>query len=152
MTPDHLHAPIAIAAMKRGKHVITHKPIANRIKEGKLTIDTARKTGVKAHLLAWSRRPEYELIKQWIDDGVIGTLKEIHNWSFDGVCKPVVNDVAFPYSSLIQLKYPAQTSLPAFDLYWYDGGMKPFAPAELEIDDRDTPNEGLMFVGTDNEK
>ena len=33
MTPDHLHGVIAIAAMKRGKHVIVHKPIANRLKE-----------------------------------------------------------------------------------------------------------------------
>src|SRR4030042_131617 len=29
MTPDHLHATVAIAAMNKGKHVITHKTIAN---------------------------------------------------------------------------------------------------------------------------
>lgn len=239
MTPDHLHAPIAIAAMKKGKHVVTHKPIANRIKEGKLTIETARQTGVTTHLLAWAHRPEYELIKKWIDDGVIGTLKEIHNWSYrpvwpqwasapaetppvpegfnwdlwlgpvpdrpyhpnythnvfrgwydfgggsvadmghyslfplfitfgidraptsakafgtvtrtavDGVCRPVVNDVAFPYSCMIQLKFPEQPNLPAFDFYWYDGGMKPFAPPELEEDNRDIPAEGMLFVGTE---
>lgn len=238
MTPDHLHATIAIAAMKKGKHVITHKPIANRIKEGKLTIDTARKTGVITHLLAWSHRPEYDLIKSWIDDGVIGELKEIHNWSYrpvwpqwtgiptdtqpipagfnwdlwlgpvpdrpyhphythnvfrgwydfgggsiadmghyslfplfntfgidkaptgarafgtltrtsiDGVCRPVINQVAFPYSCTVQLKFPRQSSLPAFDLFWYDGGIKPFACAELEQDGRDTPEEGLLLVGT----
>ena len=77
MTPDHLHATIAIAAMKKGKHVVTHKPIANRIREGKLVVETARKTSAITHLLAWSRRPEYDLIKQWIDDGVIGELREI---------------------------------------------------------------------------
>src|ERR1044071_5439333 len=30
MTPDHLHATIAVAAMKRGKHILMHKPLANR--------------------------------------------------------------------------------------------------------------------------
>jgi len=29
MTPDHLHAAVAIASLKKGKHVVTHKPIAN---------------------------------------------------------------------------------------------------------------------------
>jgi predicted dehydrogenase len=33
MTPDHLHGPVAIASMKKGKHVVTHKPIANRMHE-----------------------------------------------------------------------------------------------------------------------
>ncbi len=81
MTPDHLHATVAIASLKKGKHVVTHKPIANRIYESKLLIETARKTGLSTHLLAWSRRPGYDVAKNWIRDGFIGTLKEIHNWS-----------------------------------------------------------------------
>ena len=81
MTPDHLHATVAIASMKKGKHVVTHKPIANRMYETKLTIETARKTGLSTHLLAWSKRPGYDLVKNWIKDGFIGNLKEIHNWS-----------------------------------------------------------------------
>ena len=237
MTPDHHHAYLAIAAMKKGKHVITHKPIANRMSEGKLAIETARKTKVITNLLAWSERPEYDLILQWINDGVIGELKEIHNWSYRpvweqwpsrpkdtppipkgfnwelwlgpvpdmpyhpnythnvfrgwydfgggsiadmghyslfplfrafGIDTPPVtakaygtthryvdgntykwleNDVSFPESSLIQLKFPKQKTLPAFDLYWYDGGMKPFIPDELDEDKRDIPDEGMMFVG-----
>ncbi|TMI79874.1 MAG: gfo/Idh/MocA family oxidoreductase, partial [Bacteroidetes bacterium] len=42
MTPDHLHGYISIAAMKKGKHVVIHKPIANRMHEARLTIETAR--------------------------------------------------------------------------------------------------------------
>src|SRR5262245_27614686 len=51
MTPDHLHATIAIAAMKKGKHTLMHKPLANRLQEARLVIDTARKTKVGTHFL-----------------------------------------------------------------------------------------------------
>lgn len=81
MTPDHLHATVAIASMKKGMHVVTHKPIANRIKEFRVTCETAKKTGLSTHLLAWSIKPGYDLAKKWIKEGRIGTLKEIHNWS-----------------------------------------------------------------------
>jgi hypothetical protein len=237
MTPDHLHATVAIAAMRKGKHAVTHKPIANRISEGRLAIETARRKKVITHLLAWSSRRENELTLKWIKDGVIGTLKEIHNWSnrpvwpqwtsnptdtpsipkgfnwelwlgpvphrpyhpnythnvfrgwydfgggsiadmghyslfplfltlgiktppisaetygtttrtiVDQVCKAVNNDVAFPYSCMIRFKFPKQRDLPAFDLFWYDGGMKPFPPEELEVDNKSMPQEGMMFVG-----
>jgi hypothetical protein len=65
----------------------------------------------------------------------------------DHVSTNVVNDVAFPYSSIVRFKFPKQESLPAFDLFWYDGGMKPHTPEELEIDGKDLPSEGMMFVG-----
>lgn len=81
MTPDHLHAAVAIASLKKGKHVVTHKPIANRIREAKLTFEATRTTGLGTHLLAWTKRPGHETIRNWINDGFIGTLKEIHNWS-----------------------------------------------------------------------
>jgi hypothetical protein len=67
--------------------------------------------------------------------------------SIDGVCKRVNNKDAFPYSCMFKLKFPKQESLPAFDLYWYDGGMKPFEPEELEVDNYQIEAEGLMFVG-----
>jgi hypothetical protein len=80
MTPDHLHATIAIAAMKKGKHVIVHKPLANRITESNLVIETARQTGVATYFMPYNSYQSVEPIKAMIDDGVIGTLREIHNW------------------------------------------------------------------------
>src|SRR5437764_4266909 len=65
MTPDHMHAYISIAAMKKGKHVLIHKPLGNRMYEAKLSIETARKTGVSTHLLAWSKFSGNEQVKQW---------------------------------------------------------------------------------------
>jgi predicted dehydrogenase len=73
MTPDHLHATIAIAAMKKGKHVMMHKPIANRLQEARLVIETARKTKVATHFLPASDGANVRQIKGWIDAGAIGT-------------------------------------------------------------------------------
>ncbi|SFG77858.1 Predicted dehydrogenase [Algoriphagus hitonicola] len=238
MTPDHTHAPIALAAMDQKMHVVTHKPIANRLIEGRKVIQKAKDTGLVTHLLAWSDRPEYRQIKAWMDAGLIGELKEIHNWSYRPVWQQwtkrpaesqavpeglnwelwlgpvpdmpyhknythnvfrgwyefgggsvadmghyslfplfetlgidrspvsarafgtttreevnqvyqwVKNDVAFPASCTIKWNFPAQETLPAFDLFWYDGGMKPFACEELEVDGKDTPEEGLLIVGS----
>src|SRR5215469_4301302 len=72
MTPDHLHATIAIAAMKKGKHVLMHKPLANRLAEARLVIETARRTKVATHFLAANDGTDVRTIKSWIDDGAIG--------------------------------------------------------------------------------
>ena len=81
MTPDHLHATVAIAAMKQGKHVLMHKPLANRLQEARWVIETARATKVVTHFLPASDGADILAVKTWIDDGAIGTLREIHNWS-----------------------------------------------------------------------
>ena len=81
MTPDHLHATIAIAAMRRGKHVTMHKPLANRLHEARLVIETARQTKVGTHFMPASVDPQVRKVAGWIREGAIGTLREIHNWS-----------------------------------------------------------------------
>ena len=81
MTPDHLHAAVAIAAMKKGKHVITHKPLANRLYESDLVIKTAKDTGVATYFMPYNSYKSSADIKAMIDSGAIGTLKEIHEWS-----------------------------------------------------------------------
>ncbi|HVV56202.1 MAG TPA: Gfo/Idh/MocA family oxidoreductase, partial [Mucilaginibacter sp.] len=53
MTPDHLHGLFAIAALKRNKHVLMHKPISNRLLEGKQVIDMANKSDRVTHLVPW---------------------------------------------------------------------------------------------------
>jgi hypothetical protein len=79
MTPDHLHATISVAAMRRGKHVVMHKPLANRVSEVRLVVETARSTGRASHLLAW--RAPLTAVRDMLLDGAIGTLREVHNWT-----------------------------------------------------------------------
>ena len=42
-TPDHMHAPIAMAAMSRGKHVYVQKPLATTVYETRMLAAEARK-------------------------------------------------------------------------------------------------------------
>jgi hypothetical protein len=65
----------------------------------------------------------------------------------DHVSKGENNNVAFPQSCMVEFDFPAQDILPAFKLLWYDGGMKPRTPEELDVDGRELPKEGMMFVG-----
>lgn len=83
MTPDHLHGVIAAAALKRDIAISMHKPISNRLLEGKKVIDMAHKSEACTHLMPWdSNGPDMPVIMEMIESGAIGELKEIHNWSF----------------------------------------------------------------------
>ncbi len=82
MTPDHLHGVIASAALKRGIAISMHKPLANRLVEGKKVIDLAQKTDIVTHLIPWDSNGSMDQIMMWINNGTIGELKEVHNWSF----------------------------------------------------------------------
>jgi predicted dehydrogenase len=236
MTPDHLHATISIAAMRKGKHVLMHKPLANRMGEARLVVETARKTKVATHLLAYGMAAANGRIAARIQEGAIGALREIHNWSnrpfwpqyteiaadrppvpkgfdwdlwlgpalfrpyhphythavfrgwydfgggsmadmgiyslwpvltalgldsplsaqaaathtcsiVDQVSRTVKNDFSYPAACSIRFKFAARAGVPAVDLFWYDGGMKPRVPEQLETLDVEMPGEGILFVG-----
>jgi predicted dehydrogenase len=236
MTPDHLHATIAVAAMKKGKHVLVHKPIANRLHEGRVVMETVRKTQRATHLLAYGSGTDNEFISQRIKEGVIGPLREIHNWTnrpvwpqytelptdqppipkgfdwdlwlgpatdrpyhphythtvfrgwydfgggsmadmgiyslwpvfatlglsaplsaeawathactiVDNVSRPISNDFSFPAACTLRFKFAAHETMPELELFWYDGGMKPRLPEELDKQEFQMEREGIMFIG-----
>ncbi|MCX6909194.1 MAG: Gfo/Idh/MocA family oxidoreductase [Verrucomicrobia bacterium] len=81
MTPEHLHGVIAVRAMRKGKHVITHKPISNVLDEVRIVRDTARETGVASQLFCAAGQQSAPAIAEWLASGVIGPVREVHNWS-----------------------------------------------------------------------
>jgi predicted dehydrogenase len=81
-TPDHWHAPIALAAMQLGKHVYCEKPLTHTIEEARLMERVARETGVVTQMGNGGHAGEgIRLTKEWIDAGAIGAVKEVHVWS-----------------------------------------------------------------------
>ncbi len=81
MTPDHTHAAISIAALKKGMNVIVHKPLANRLLEARAVIETARAKKVATHFMPASEGAGQKQALEMVKNGAIGGLREIHNWS-----------------------------------------------------------------------
>ncbi len=58
-----------------------------------------------------------------------------------------VFDESAPLASIVTFEFPAREDMPPLRLFWYDGGLKPPRPKELEPG-RELPNDGNMYVGT----
>ncbi len=81
-TPDHTHAVITAAAMKRGKHVYTQMPLAHNVWEARQLARIARETGVATQM--GNERysaPTVRRACEWIWDGCIGPIREVHCWT-----------------------------------------------------------------------
>jgi predicted dehydrogenase len=220
--PDHLHAPMAVAAMRAGKHVFCQKPMAHSVFEARRMADVARETRVATQVAVGNQASEStRLLCEWIWAGAIGPVREVINWSSrpfwpQGIAKPeaeepvpsylnwdlwlgpaaarpynhvyqpfvwrgwydfgtgAIGDMgcysfdtivralklgppasveassterqtdSFPKASIIHFQFPARGDMPPVRLTWYDGGLKPQRPAEL---DETFDAEGLLFIG-----
>jgi predicted dehydrogenase len=241
-TPDHAHAVVAMAAMQLGKHVYVQKPMTRTVAEARTLTEAARRypklvtqMGNQGHSGEGVR-----LIEEWITDGAIGKVREVHCWTNrpiwaqgmprpqvtppvpagldwdlwigpapmrpyhrvyhpfswrawfdfgagalgDMAChvmdasysvlklgsptsvmaytsklitqnqlpdgtveeKPVNYNDSFPPATIIHYSFPARGDLPPVKLHWYDGGLLPERPEELEPDRR-LPESGTIFVG-----
>lgn len=237
MTPEHLHGFVAARSMRKGKHVITHKPIANVLNEVRVVRDTAKTAGVATQLFCSADLSSTPTIAEWIAAGAIGPVREVHNWSSrpfwpqgmterpadtppvpeglnwdlwlgpasqrpyhpaythavfrgwydfgtgalgdmghysfhqifeilkldspttveatrsqywkiaDYTWHKQINTVSYPRASLIRWEFPARGDFPPLALHWYDGGLRPPMPRELDADKEPMPEEGLLFVG-----
>lgn len=95
----------------------------------------------------------------WWDFGT-GALGDIGCHSFDPVFRALklghptsveatssrVNEETFPLSSMVTYQFPARGDMPALKLVWYDGGLRPPRPAELE-DGREMGPNGSLLIG-----
>jgi predicted dehydrogenase len=73
-TPNHVHAPIALAAIAAGKHVLCEKPIAMNVDEAVAMYRAAESAGVR-HMTAFTYRfvPAMRYMEHLIKSGDLGT-------------------------------------------------------------------------------
>ncbi|MDZ7317066.1 MAG: Gfo/Idh/MocA family oxidoreductase [candidate division KSB1 bacterium] len=237
-TPDHMHAPITMAAIRAGKHVYTEKPLTHTIKEARLVTQAAREAKVATQMGTQGHAmEEARLLCEWIWDGAIGDVYEVHAWTThpvwpQGIARPkeapkvpkgldwdlwigvapyrpyhpvyhpgqwrgwydfgtgglgdmgchifdpIVwalklghpisveasqsmfvpkglnwdkpkNTDSYPQATLVHYKFPAREGMPPLTLHWYDGGLMPETPEELE-EGRKMGDQfgGVLYIGT----
>lgn len=83
-TPDHWHAPIAIAAMQAGKHVYCEKPMTRHLSEAFAMRETAKATGCLIQVGSQGcTDAKWHTAGKAVDDGKIGAVL----WAQGGYCR-----------------------------------------------------------------
>ncbi|MBM3787093.1 MAG: Gfo/Idh/MocA family oxidoreductase, partial [Acidobacteria bacterium] len=81
-TPDHMHAPQAMASMLRGLHAYCQKPLTSHVHEARQLARVAAskrlvtQMGIQIHSHA-----EYRITVELVHSGAIGKVREVHAWS-----------------------------------------------------------------------
>jgi predicted dehydrogenase len=230
-TPDHTHAVASMMAIKLGKHVFCEKPLTRTVYEARALARAAREAKVATQMGNQGMAFEgNRLINEWLWDGAIGPVREVHAWSdrpthhgrllwAQGIERPkdtppvpetldwdlwlgpaphrpyhpayapfhwrgwwdfgsgglgdmgihnlapvwsalklgapvsvnasstLFNDETLPLASTVHYEFAARGDMPPVTLHWYDGGMIPARPPELEDNRELSREDGLIFVG-----
>ena len=84
-TPDHVHAVATMTAIKNGKHVYCEKPLTHSIHEARKITEAARQAKIATQMGNQGHSGEgIRLTVEWIRDGAIGDVREVHSWSHTG--------------------------------------------------------------------
>ncbi|NQT53164.1 Gfo/Idh/MocA family oxidoreductase [bacterium] len=81
-TPDHVHAPASMKAMKMGKHCFTQKPLCHNVFEAREMARTAKEMkvatimGIQGHAFRGPR-----IVCEWVANGMLGPVREVHYWT-----------------------------------------------------------------------
>jgi len=74
--PHHLHAPVSVAALKKGIHVVCEKPMATTVADAQAMIAAAHSSGSKLEIIFQNRyNPATAAIKEALDSGELGPVQ-----------------------------------------------------------------------------
>lgn len=78
-TPNHMHAQIAMDALRAGKHVLCEKPAARTYAEALKMQEAQHETGLTLNIGVVNRFNQgVNHIKKLIDDGELGTIHQVY--------------------------------------------------------------------------
>lgn len=78
ITPNVMHAPLALAAIAAGKHVFCEKPMAMNVDEARQMADAAAKANVKTAInFTWRNPPAVRFMRHLIQQGKIGRIYHV---------------------------------------------------------------------------
>ena len=230
-TSDHTHAVASMAAIKRGKHCFTQKPLTHTVFEARALAKAAREHKVATQMGNQGQAEEApRRLREMIWDGAIGPVREVHVWTDrpnrglldvywpQGVGRPadtppvpdqldwdlflgpsperpynpayhpfrwrgwwdfgtgalgdigchtldpvfralklghpltvqavstLVNKETYPLASSVKYEFPARGDMPPVTVTWYDGGLRPHRPDDLE-DGLTVGDNGTLYIG-----
>lgn len=130
-TPDHWHTPAAVLALQAGKHVYVEKPCSHNVREGRLLIEAARKSGKLVQHGTQSRSAPWirEAMKA-LQDGIIGDVVVAKAWDVQfrppiGQAAPSDTPATLDYDTWVgpasMVPYQANRSHYTWH-WWYDFG------------------------------
>ena len=74
-TPNHLHAPVAVAALEAGKHVLSEKPLARSGAEAETMVRAAINAGrVLQVAFNHRQRGDVQVLKKYVEAGGLGRI------------------------------------------------------------------------------
>jgi len=122
-TPDHMHAPVVLAAIKLGKPVFCQKPLTHTVAEARLLNEAARKAGVVTQMgNQIQSHKAYRTAVRLVHDGAIGKVKEVFSWQAGAPRWPRALD-----------RPPGQDVVPG-TLHWDNWlGVAPVRPYKSEV-------------------
>ncbi len=81
-TPDHMHAPITMTALKLGIACYTQKPLTRTVHESRAIAAAASEAGMATQMGNQHHNGKtYRTLVKLIRDGAVGKIKEVHCWS-----------------------------------------------------------------------
>ncbi len=143
-TPDHTHAPAALSAMMRGKHVYCQKPLTHDVSESRqMRLLSQKKKLVTQMGTQVHSNTDYRTAVALVQSGVIGKVKEVHSWGFktwgyDGP-EPVPGEVPASLDwnlwlgTAAEIPYSDSHYHPANWRRWYDFGCGTMGDMAIHI-------------------